>query len=150
MVIDVPTLISNLTGVDATAAFADGTERALPARIVEHLIHLIATVSPGAKKGSTAPYAYASLMMAEAGARQPRTLATAFRDPIPLGHGRLSDGSAIQAMIEQLERFDSAYGRHEARRVMNATSTDATALGDMNELPALARWAAQALRDGRA
>ena len=49
--------------------------------MVEHLIHLIATVSPGAKLGSTAPYSYADLMLIEIGTRQPRSLANAFRKP---------------------------------------------------------------------
>jgi CRISPR system Cascade subunit CasC len=150
VVIDVPLLISNLTGVDAAASFAESTDRALPARIVERLVHLIATVSPGAKKGSTAPYAYASLMMIEAGSRQPRSLAAAFRDPVMGGHGISPDVAAIQAMAAQLDRFDKAYDSHEARRVMNATATDAAAaLGETASLPALAAWAAQTVRDGK-
>jgi CRISPR system Cascade subunit CasC len=47
VVIDLPLLVANVGG--------DG---ALAGKVVEHLVHLIATVSPGAKKGSTAPYAY--------------------------------------------------------------------------------------------
>ena len=53
-------------------------------------------------------------------------------------------------MIDQLARFDGAYGRHEVRRLMNATATDTAALGQADELAALARWAAQTVRDGRA
>src|SRR5450830_884629 len=34
----------------------------------------------GAKRGSTAPYAYADLVLVETGARQPRSLSNAFRD----------------------------------------------------------------------
>jgi CRISPR system Cascade subunit CasC len=150
VVIDVPLLISNLTGVEAAAGFAESMDRALPARIVEHLVHLIATVSPGAKKGSTAPYAYASLMMIEAGSRQPRSLAAAFRDPVMVGHGISRDEAAIQAMAAQLDRFDKAYDPHEARRVMNATTANAAALGEAKSLIALATWAAQAVRDGKA
>jgi CRISPR system Cascade subunit CasC len=150
VVIDVPLLISNLTGVEAAAAFAESMDRALPARIVEHLVHLIATVSPGAKKGSTAPYAYASLMMIEAGSRQPRSLAAAFRDPVMVGHGISPDEAAIQAMAAQLDRFDKAYDPHEARRLMNATTANAAALGEANSLIALATWAAQTVRDGKA
>jgi len=150
VVIDVPLLISNLTGVEPAAAFAESIDRALPARIVEHLVHLIATVSPGAKKGSTAPYAYASLMMIEAGSRQPRSLAAAFRDPVMVGYGISPDEAAIQAMAAQLDRFDKAYDPHEARRVMNATTANAAALGEANSLIALATWAAQTVRDGKA
>ncbi|MFJ5486509.1 type I-E CRISPR-associated protein Cas7/Cse4/CasC, partial [Hansschlegelia beijingensis] len=71
VVVDVALLTENLGG-----------DSELAGRVVEHLIHLIATVSPGAKKGSTAPYAYADLMLVEGGCRQPRSLAGAFRRPI--------------------------------------------------------------------
>ena len=64
VVVDVPLLVSNLSG-----------DSELAAKVVERLIHLIATVSPGAKKGSTAPYAFADLMFVETGRRQPRSLA---------------------------------------------------------------------------
>ena len=37
------------------------------AQIVHHLLHLIATVSPGAKRGSTAPFEWAKFMLVEAG-----------------------------------------------------------------------------------
>ena len=70
VVVDVPLLVANLGG-----------DPNLAGKVVQHLVHLIATVSPGAKKGSTAPYAWAELMLIEAGRRQPRTLANAFRNP---------------------------------------------------------------------
>ncbi|MFZ0209602.1 MAG: type I-E CRISPR-associated protein Cas7/Cse4/CasC, partial [Roseiarcus sp.] len=150
VVVDVPLLVSNLTGVDAGTAFKAGTDRALPATIVERLVHLIATVSPGAKKGSTAPYAYADLRLIEAGARQPRSLTAAFCDPVTARHGQSLARDAIEAAIRQLELFDKAYDRHEARRVMNATGSDASALGPDLSLNALAAWAAQAVRAGMA
>jgi len=142
--------VEPFSSTDATAAFKEGTDRALPAKIVERLVHLIATVSPGAKKGSTAPYAYADLMLIEAGARQPRSLAAAFRDSVIAGHGQSLAQTAIKAAIAQLDLFDKAYDRHEARRVMNATGSDASALGEGLSLNALATWAAQAVRAGTA
>ena len=81
VVVDVPTLVSNLTG--SPAEDWRNADRELAATVVKHLVHLIATVSPGAKLGSTAPYAYADLMLIEAGSRQPRSLANAFRGPVP-------------------------------------------------------------------
>jgi CRISPR system Cascade subunit CasC len=52
VVIDVPQLVSNLEGVKTDDwRKADPT---LAARTIEHLIHLIATTSPGAKRGATA------------------------------------------------------------------------------------------------
>ena len=150
VVIDVPLLVSNLTGVDASAAFSDSADRTLPAQIVERLVHLIATVSPGAKKGSTAPYAYADLMMIEVGARQPRSLAAAFRQPVMAQQHHSQAEAAIQAFASQLHLFDKAYDPHEARRVVNATVGDAGALGEGLSLNAIAAWAAQAVLSGKA
>jgi CRISPR system Cascade subunit CasC len=101
VVVDVPGLISNLGG-DATLA----------GKAIEHLLHLVPTVSPGAKKGSTAPYAYADLVLVETGARQPRSLANAFRDA-----GRASVGDATQRLSDHLGRLDAMYGAGETRRV---------------------------------
>ena len=81
VVLDVPGLVSNLEGCDS--ADWEAADKALAARIVKHLLHLIATVSPGAKLGPTAPYSYADLVLVEAGYRQPRSLAGAYRRPVP-------------------------------------------------------------------
>ena len=70
VVLDRGLLLANLGG-DAEMAGA----------VAERLVHLIATVSPGAKLGPTAPYGYASWLLVEAGDQQPRSLAEAFREP---------------------------------------------------------------------
>ena len=61
VVVDVPGLVSNLEGCNSN--YWQDADRELAAKVVEHLTHLIATVSPGAKLGSTAPYACADLML---------------------------------------------------------------------------------------
>jgi len=66
------------------------------------------------------------------------------------GHGQPLAQAAIEAAVMQLELFDKAYDRHEARRVMNATGSDASAFGADLSLNALAAWAAQAVRAGTA
>lgn len=71
-VVDVPQLVSNLEGCKAPQ-WRDADLR-LAGRVIERLVHVIATTSPGAKLGSTAPYGYADLVLAEAGRRQPRSL----------------------------------------------------------------------------
>ena len=90
VVVDVPGLVSNLEGCNS-GDWQDA-DRELAAKVAEHLTHLIATVSPGAKLGSTAPYACADLMLIEAGSRQPRSLANAYRAParpqLARGHRR--------------------------------------------------------------
>lgn len=101
VMVDVPLLTANLGG-----------DAALAGKVVEHLIHLIATTSPGAKKGSTAPYAYADFVLVETGDRPPRSLSNAFRDPVAP-----SVAEAAKALRRQLGKFDSMYGAGETRRL---------------------------------
>lgn len=114
VVVDVPLLVSNLTGVRRRDWAADGTDRDLAGQVVENLVHLIATVSPGAKKGSTAPYSWAEAVLIEAGDRQPRTLANAFRDPVPLAGPGLGTQTADRLRTE-LADLDAMYGSGEIR-----------------------------------
>lgn len=116
VVIDVPLLVSNLSG-----------DRPLASRVVENLIHLIATVSPGAKLGSTAPYAYAQMMLTEVGVRQPRTLAGAFLEPVSLQAPNLIN-AAVTQLGRHLTGFDRMYGNGEVRQV--------AALADVSAIPA--------------
>ena len=99
VVIDLPGLISNLGG-----------DRDLASRVVGSLVHLIAEVSPGAKRGSTAPFGRADLMLIEAGDRQPRSLATAFRKAI--SH---DPEKATIALSDEIARFDESYATGETR-----------------------------------
>jgi CRISPR system Cascade subunit CasC len=137
VVVDVPLLVENLA-----------KDRAIAGKVVEHLIHLIAQVSPGAKKGSTAPYAWAELVLVEAGARQPRTLANAFRNAVPLRGGRqpLLE-AAVERMEKHLSKLDGGYGRHEVRRALNLSDMT-LASADAMDLDALAAWGAEAVRKG--
>ncbi len=142
VVVDVPGLVSNLTGCDAEAwANADKT---LASQVVEHLVHLIATVSPGAKLGSTAPYGYADLMLIEAGSRQPRSLANAFRTPV-----KARTAAAVDALAKHLSKLDAAYGARESRRVMAVDDCDLPQAKRLC-LDDLAAWVAQAVRNGEA
>ena len=113
-------------------------------KVIEHLAHLIATVSPGAKRGSTAPYGYADLMLVEAGTRQPRSLANAFRSP-----ARAQVEDATQRLSGHLDKLDSAYGATEVRRVMSLEECAIPCAERLN-LNELASWAADAVRNGEA
>jgi CRISPR system Cascade subunit CasC len=106
--IDVALLVDNLNG-----------DAALAAGVLERLVKLIARTSPGAKKGSTAPYAHAEFMLVETGDDQPRTLANAFRNPVPLT-GDVFKG-AMQAMQAHLDNLDRAYGVHTQRHQLSVT-----------------------------
>lgn len=136
VVVDVPLLAENL-----------GSDRELAAKVVEHLLHLVATVSPGAKLGATAPYAYAQLMLVELGRRQPRTLANAFRNPIKLDARGKTLEDATKALAAHLARMDEAYGAAEARRFLSVEPVDLPATERL-PLDGLAAWTAAAVCAG--
>lgn len=134
VVIDRNTLLGNL---------AQDTRMA--GTVAERMVHLIATVSPGAKLGPTAPYGYASWMLVEAGDRQPRSLAEAFRE-----HCRPVTRKAEERLRLHLGRLDAAYETGEARRLMSLDDQASMPGADRIPLPALARWAGEAMRAGSA
>ena len=142
VVVDLPTLISNLEGCGAEEWLS--ADRSMGAKVVEHLIHLIATVTPGAKLGSTAPYAYADLMLIESGSRQPRSLANAFRSRL---EAQTADAAA--ALTAYLTQLDSAYGLRETRRFMSVNDCDVPNAERLC-LDDLAAWAAGAVQSGEA
>lgn len=126
VVIDLPGLISNCSG-----------DKTLAARVVHNLVYLIAEVSPGAKLGSTAPYERASLMLLEAGNRQPRSLAGAYRNAIAPDLEQ-----AVEKLGKHLANLDATYATGEQRRYLSLA--DATLPGiDKSSLPDLAAWAAE-------
>jgi CRISPR system Cascade subunit CasC len=134
VVVDVPALIGNLGGDDELAA-----------KVVEHLAHLIATITPGAKKGSTAPYGYAELMLVETGTAQPRSLAGAFRNPVAKTGGV---AAAVTALAKQLAAFDVAYESGESRAALSLTAAAIPGVAAPISLAALATFAAAAVRAG--
>ncbi|MEL7059201.1 MAG: type I-E CRISPR-associated protein Cas7/Cse4/CasC [Acidobacteriota bacterium] len=144
VVVDVPLLISNITGCvrrDWREAEPDG--RALAAEVVRRLIHLIATVSPGAKLGATAPYSRAHLVLAEAGNAQPRTLANAFLDAVDK-RGVLE--RTYRALGRHVRDLDRMYGADTERRLAAVGPVDAlgqVAGHDQLSLAEVATWAAQ-------
>ena len=151
VVVDVPLLVANLTGCKRTD-WAGEHDRDLAARVVENLVHLVAEVSPGAKKGSTAPYSRAELVLVEAGDRQPRTLANAFRDPVALqpdagepDHNRSLGYRTARAMGGWLAELDAAYATGEARRHL-AVADLAIETIDRANLNDLATWAGGIVR----
>jgi CRISPR system Cascade subunit CasC len=130
VVIDLPGLIANCGG-----------DRGVAAQVVHHLVHLIAEVSPGAKRGSTAPYGRADLLLIEAGDRQPRSLAGAYRRSI-----RHDLDAAVAALDDHLARLDATYETGEARRYLSLADTPLSGPADSGlerlSLKALAEWAA--------
>ena len=124
VVVDLPGLLSNLGG-----------DAQLAGQVLRNLIYLIAEVSPGAKLGSTAPYGRSSFMLLEAGDRQPRSLAEAYRKPCD---PHLDP--AVEALSAHLAALDEAYATEEARRVMSLAPADVPRAAS-GSLAALAEWA---------
>ena len=112
-----------------------GKDASLAGQVLHNLVYLIAEVSPGAKLGSTAPYGRAAFMLLEAGDRQPRSLAEAFRSPCA---PRTDD--AVGALAAHLAALDTAYATEEDRRVMSLVKTDVP-LAEAGSLGELAKWA---------
>ena len=118
VVVDVPQLVANLEGVKIEDCFKVGPDqRELAAKVVHHLLHLIATVSPGAKRGSTAPFEWAKLMLVEAGDWQPRSLAGAFQNALDTDGDKIRE-RAVGQLANELQRLDAAYGAPSERRFL--------------------------------
>ena len=126
VVVDLPQLCENLGG-----------DTLLAGAILHNLIYLIAEVSPGAKRGSTAPYARASLMLLEAGRRQPRSLAEAYRNPC-----QADAEEATRALSQHLAALDAAYETGENRRIMSVAKLDHETFADTTRgtIGELAAW----------
>lgn len=139
VVVDVAQLVENLGG-----------DREMAAEVVRRLVFLMATESPGAKKGSTAPYALAHLVFAEAGDWQPRTLANAFLRPVGRGGDVIAD--AYGALGRHLADLDGMYDQKTERRLSAMGPVDAFAEGiggavpERGPLAATADWLAAQVR----
>lgn len=108
VVVDLPGLVSNLGG-----------DVQLAGEVLHNLLYLIAEVSPGAKLGSTAPYSRASFLLVEAGDRQPRSLAEAFRLPCAA-----NTAVAVGKLADHITALDLAYDTGEFRRVMSLANAE--------------------------
>jgi CRISPR system Cascade subunit CasC len=117
VVVDVEKLIENITGRKENRLKEDFE---LAGMVVESLLHTIATVSVGAKKGSTAPYSYASLVIAEIGDSQPRSFANAFLDPIKPSQLLRRTYEALASYVAEIDRMYSD-GDYVPQRFVAAT-----------------------------
>ncbi len=132
VVVDVPLLVSNLCGCNARDWDTQPAETLADARnVLTRLIEAISTVSPGAKLGSTAPYARAACVLLESGKTQPRTLANAYLKALNLKADPLQQ--TVDAMGDQLAALDRMYGCQERRFV--ASTQDTSRLADIPFAP---------------
>lgn len=143
VVVDVAGLVSNLTGRDRKEWLE--ADRGMAAKVVSHLLHLIAETSVGAKKGSTAPYAYAHTLLVEVGDRQPRSLSGAFRAP-----GRPTMEAAEEALSAHLGTLDQVYETGEARRFLSLRNAAAFPGAERASMRGITEWVSGVVRDGAA
>ncbi|MBA3771829.1 MAG: type I-E CRISPR-associated protein Cas7/Cse4/CasC [Ramlibacter sp.] len=146
VVVDVPQLIANLEGTRDEWSTLPAERRELSGRVVQHLLHLIATVSPGAKRGSTAPFDWAKFLLVEVGDWQPRSLAGAFQNALELQQSDIR-GAAVQKLADEIGKLDTAYGAPLERRFL---ALDDVAVPNAQRLPlaALATWVQGCITQG--
>lgn len=145
VVIDVPQLVSNLTRVEAKNWLA--ADRGTAAAVVQNFVHLVCTVSPGAKLGATAPYAYAWLALAEVGAQQPRSLADAFLQPVPNCDNMRA--ASAERLAKFVQDYDAMYGQGPDRYLACLPSLVEADFGATRyALPELAAELARRVREG--
>ncbi len=148
--VDVPLLVSNLQG-KKREAWRDG-DRGLAAGVVERLVRMIATVSPGAKLGATAPHAASHFVLVEAGSAQPRTLANAFLEAVRVTESRPSlVANTYAALADHLAGLDRMYGASTERRAASEWVPDrmGNPLSLVPSLPLreLAEWTGARVRE---
>lgn len=123
--IDIRQLASNL-----------GAREDLIDPLVRAYIRTMATVSPGAKRGSTAPYARATTVLLERGSAQPRSLAGAFERPVT---GPSQSTASGRALLEYRRKIDAMYPEDlpakAALMMMEDASTDTTGIHVVGTLP---------------
>lgn len=146
VVVDIPLLVSNLTGVSRQEW--DTVDASLAGDVIEKLIYLVSTVSPGAKLGSTAPYANAQALLVEAGTSQPRTLANAFQRPVDQRPDVLTN--TYGQLAKHLAQYDAMYETQNQRRLAAigdaSALLDAAKLSNTSSIPQIARWTAAQTR----
>ena len=146
VVVDVPQLVANLEGTKEEWSTLPADRRELSGRVVQHLLHLIATVSPGAKRGSTAPFEWAKFLLVEVGDWQPRSLAGAFQNALDLQQPDIR-GAAVKKLSDEIGKLDAAYGAPLERRFL---ALDDVAVPSAQRLPlaALATWVQECITQG--
>jgi CRISPR system Cascade subunit CasC len=89
-----------------------GPEAGRAEELTARLIRTMATVGPTAKRGSTAPYALAEMVLIERGDTQPRSLANAFRLAVPLPRGGDRDvmADSARALMRHRDELAVMYG----------------------------------------
>lgn len=94
-----------------------GNNSELANKAIAALVESAVTVSPSGKQNSFASRAYASLVLAEKGNKQPRSLAVAFLKPVS-GEDVLTE--AMNALVNTRKAFNTVYGDKSDAVILNA------------------------------
>jgi len=122
VVVDMPLLISNLSGCERDE-WQDQPETIKDARdVLTSLVNVIATVSPGAKLGATAPYARTDCALLETGNTQPRSLANAYLNRLRPNGDVMQQ--AVDILGSYLGQLDGMYGVDGSRFIASTRDTD--------------------------
>lgn len=143
--VDVPLLVSNLTGGDPKDWKAQ--DPATARRVLDALIQSILQQSPGAKKGSTAPYAWADALYLETGTAQPRTLANAYLDALKADGKTDLRQAALERLAAYVKALDEMYGSpgSDDGRFLSTTLDQPPHLPPKQPVPAAVQAALDAL-----
>lgn len=117
VVVDIPLLVSNLTGCPRTEWHREDLEETR--QLLALLVNAISQVSPGAKLGATAPYARAEFVMLEVGKTQPRSLANAFLTPVRLESTSDPMQASISAIADYLSALEQMYANDGEKRYIS-------------------------------
>lgn len=126
--VDVPLLLSNLTGCNRKDWRAQESHPAQ--EILQGLVRTVAEVTPGAKLGSTAPYARADFVLLETGPQQPRSLANAYLQALTPRDSGMTQ--AIESLKSYLDVQEQMYGTTAKFRA--AATTKKVDLGPISVL----------------
>lgn len=141
--VDVPLLVSNLSGT-SKEDWQTG-DRELAAEVVATLLEVMAQKSPGAKKGGTAPYAYAQFMMGEATRQQPRQAMSAFEEPAPR---RAAYRNSVAALDEWIREMDRMHGFEGERVVAKRDDDEMDMDHERMTIPQMKTWAKEIVTSG--
>lgn len=134
VVIDVDLLIQNLGNTEESKTTA--------AQLSAELLQLITTISPGAKKGSTAPYTKANFVLIEAGNTQPCSLSNAFMKPVSTKNDVLQN--TYTSIANYLKQTDGFYGNTNTRIVwgkdLDATTKSNFSAQDGGSIVNMQQW----------
>jgi CRISPR system Cascade subunit CasC len=128
VVVDIPLLISNFTACEPkTWRLQESTDAEA---VLKPLLRAIATVTPGAKLGATAPYVSADFTLLESGLEQPRSLANAFLRSLQFNNGDDPMQKSVDTLAAHLQAVDNMYGATANQRV-SSTIKNGEGLGSI-------------------